>query len=165
MLELPATADADQVRAAYRALVKKCHPDQFLDADEQQAAQEKIVALNLAYEEALKLAVHRKPVSYTHSLPKSDAIQLAMKMLRQQNPASALRQLARAESRDADWYNLQGQILMELKEYENAHASFREAVKRCPDNMAYRRGALDAAVAMKKATTFAGKIKAMFEHR
>ena len=165
MLGLQATADADEVRVAYRALVKKCHPDRFLDADEQAAAREKLIALNLAYEEALKLAVPRKTAAYTHSLPKHDACQLARKMLHQQNPSSALRQLMRAESRDADWYHLQGLILMELKQYESAHQSFREAVKRCPDNIEYRRGALDAAVAMKKANTLGGKLRALFDRK
>ncbi|MBR4081444.1 MAG: J domain-containing protein [Clostridia bacterium] len=165
MLGLKATADADEVRTAYRALVKKCHPDRFLDADEQHAAREKLIALNLAYEEALKLAVPRKTTTYTHALPKNDACQLARKMLHQQNPASALRQLMRSESRDADWYFLQGQILMELRQYESAHQSFREAVKRSPDNIEYRRGALDAAVAMKKANTLGGKLRAMFEKK
>ena len=40
VLGLHGSADADEIRAAYRALVKKCHPDQFLDAEEQRAAQE-----------------------------------------------------------------------------------------------------------------------------
>ena len=45
VLGLSVGADADQIRAAYRALVKKCHPDQFLDLEEQKAAQEKMIAL------------------------------------------------------------------------------------------------------------------------
>ncbi len=162
VLGLSAGADADQIRAAYRALVKKCHPDQFLDLEEQKAAQEKMIALNLAYEAALKLAVPRKPTTYTHSLPVDEAKQLARKMLRQQNPESALRQLLRAEVRDAVWYSLQGEILMQLHQYESAHQSYREAVRRCPDNNEFRRGALDAALAMKKSKTLQGRIKSFF---
>lgn len=162
MLGLRATADTEEVRAAYRALVKKCHPDQFLDAEEQKAAQDKLIALNLAYEAALKLALPPKTTTYTHALPQEDAKHLALKMLGQQNPESALRQLMRAEARDADWYNMQGLILMRLKQYESAHQSFREAVRREPDNIEYRRGALDAAVAMKKAATLGGRLKQLF---
>ena len=165
MLGLSAGADAEQIRTAYRALVKKCHPDQFLDHEEQKAAQEKLIALNLAYEAALKLAVPKKSGAYTHTLPLEDAKQLARKMMRQQNPDSALRQLLRANVRDAAWYDLQGQILMQLYQYEAAHQSFREAVKRCPDNREYRRGALDAALAMKKSKTFPGRIMQFFRGR
>ena len=45
---------------------------------------------------------------------------------------------------------MQGQILMGLRQYETAHQSFREAVRRDPENRKYREGALDAALAMKK---------------
>ena len=165
VLGLRATADADEVRSAYRALVKKCHPDCFLDADEQKAAQEKMIALNLAYEAALKLAVPHRTASYTQALPQEDAMLLAQKMIRRQNPESALRHLMRASTRTAAWYDLQGQILMLLEQYESAHQSFREAVRRDPDNIEYRRGALDAAVAMKKAKTLQGRIKSFLHHK
>jgi len=165
VLGLRATADADEVRSAYRALVKTCHPDRFLDADEQKAAQEKMIALNLAYEEALRLAVPHRPVTYTQQLPQEDAMLLAQKMIRRQNPEAALRHLMRASTRTAAWYDLQGQILMLLEQYESAHQSFREAVRRDPDNIEYRRGALDAAVAMKKANTLQGKLKHLFHHK
>ena len=165
VLGLSATADADEVRRAYRTLVKQCHPDQFLDADEQKAAQEKMIALNLAYEEALRLALPHRAPSYTQSLPQEDAMQLARKMLRQQGPESALRQLMRATTRNAAWYDLQGRILMELEQYESAHQSFREAVRRDPDNIEYRRGALDAAVALKKSKTLSGRIHHLLHHR
>ena len=56
VLGLKPTADADEVRTAYRNLVKTCHPDKFLDVDERKAAQEKMIALNLAYEEARRKA-------------------------------------------------------------------------------------------------------------
>ena len=159
MLGLHGAADAEEVRAAYRALVKKCHPDQFLDAEEQRAAQEKLLALNLAYEEALRLASPKRANTYTHTLPPEDAKHLARKMLRQDNPESALRQLLRAEIRDDEWYYLQGHILMEMRQYESAHASFREAVRRDPENNVYRQGALDAALAMKESATLQGKLK------
>ncbi len=163
VLGLKPTADVDEIRAAYHALVKKCHPDRFQDPERKQAAQDELVALNLAYEEALKLAVPRKAVTYNNALPKEEAKHLAKKMLGQQNPESALRQLLRAESRDADWYQLQGEVLMQLKQYESAHESYREAVKREPNNIEYRRGALDAAVALRKSQTLVGKLKKLLK--
>ena len=41
----------------------------------------------------------------------------------------------------------------------SAHASFREAVRRDPENNVYRQGALDAALAMKESATLQGKLK------
>ena len=56
MLGVRPGADAAEVRAAYRRKVKECHPDQFTDAQRQKQAQDELIRLNLAYEQALKLA-------------------------------------------------------------------------------------------------------------
>lgn len=165
VLGVSATADVEEVRHAYRALAKKCHPDQFLDRDEQQAAQGKMIALNLAYEEALRLANARQAAPYHQALPEQDALHLARKLLRQQNPQGALRQLLRSMTRSAAWYCLQGEVLMAMEQYESAHQSYREAVRRDPDNILYRRGALDAAVALRKSKTLLGRLKHLLHQK
>lgn len=156
VLDVKPGADEQTVRAAYRRLVKGCHPDQFQDAQQQKAAQEKLVRLNLAYEAALKLAA-RTSVGF-NLISQEEAKHFARRLMEQGNPESALRQLGRADSRDADWYCLQGDILMALRQYENAHQSYREAVRRDPDNRVYRQGALDAALAMKKNRPLGAKL-------
>ena len=60
MLGVRPGADAAEVRAAYRRKVKECHPDQFTDAQRQKQAQDELIRLNLAYEQALKLASQRR---------------------------------------------------------------------------------------------------------
>ena len=162
VLGLNAGASADDVRNAYRRLVKTCHPDKFLDADERQAAQEKMIALNLAYEEALKLTASRRSAAtnYNRELTEEEAIALADKMLRRDSPESALRQLMRTKQRGAAWFAMQGRVLMALEQYESAHQSYREAIRREPNNNVFRQGALDAAVALKKSRTVIGRIRA-----
>lgn len=149
-------ATAQDVRTAYRRLVKTCHPDQFQDPEMQKAAQQKLIRLNLAYEEALKL-VERRTVGF-NLIPMEEAKHFAQRLIDQGNLESALRQLGRADARDADWYFMQGNILMGLKQYETAHQSYREAVKRDPENRPYRAAALDAAVAMKKHRPLTAKL-------
>ncbi len=165
VLGLTAAASAEDVRNAYRRLVKTCHPDKFLDADERKASQEKMIALNLAYEEALKLTVNRRSVadSYTSELSGEEALELAAKMLRRQSPESALRHLLRTKKRDGAWFAMQGHVLMAMEQYESAHQSYREAVKREPNNIEFRRGALEAAVALKKSRTLVGRFKALLK--
>jgi len=148
VLGLKPGADAQEVRAAYRTLVKRCHPDQFQDPQQQKAAQEKLIQLNLAYEAALKLAT-RHTVGF-NLISQEEAKHFATRLMEQGNPESALRQLSRAETKDAEWFCIQGDILMKLHQYETAHQSYREAVRREPDNRRFREGALDAALAMKK---------------
>ena len=148
VLGLQCGADAQQIRAAYRQRVKACHPDQFQDEEMQRRAQDQLVRLNLAYEEALRLTGQKK-VGF-NLLSQEEAKHFAMKLMAQGNLESALRQLNRAETRDDGWYYLQGQILMSMRQYETAHQSYREAVRRDPNNQRYRQGALDAALAMKR---------------
>ena len=130
------------MRAAYRRLVKTCHPDQFQDPQRQKAAQEQLLQLNLAYEAALKLASQHR---------------VGFNLISQEE--------ARADGKDADWYFLQGKILMGLRQYDTAHQSFREAVRRDPDNHKYREGALDAALAMKKNRPLSQKLRDVLGRR
>jgi len=149
LLGLSADADEQQIRKAYHAKVKGCHPDQFADGEKQQQAQAALVQLNLAYEEALRRAAAVKPTVYQR-VPVEQAKNAASRLLSQDRFESALLQLGRAETRDDEWYYIQGQILMGMKQFGSAHQSFREAVRLQPENNDYRRGALEAAVAVKK---------------
>ena len=148
VLGLTSAAEAAQVRAAYRKRVKACHPDQYQDPDAQKAAQEQLIELNLAYEDALKLCSQRH-VGF-NLVSQEEAKHFALRLVEQGNLESALRQLNRADTKDADWYFIQGNILMGMRQYRTAHQSYREAVRREPDNNHYRTGALDAALAVKK---------------
>lgn len=148
VLGLSMDADAESVKAAYRTRVKLCHPDQFIDQKKQAEAQEQLIQLNLAYEQALKLTAQRQVGFHTVSGPQAKAF--AQKLFDQGNFESALRQLGRAETKDAEFYYLEGQILFALKEFGSAHQAYRAAVRLSPDNLTYRRGALDAALAVKK---------------
>ena len=140
----------EQVRSAYRSKVKQCHPDLFQDPQEQKQAQERLIALNLAYEAALARAPQAKPINPSAFVPTDQAIAFAQRLQQEGNYSSALRQLIRAENKDAYWFYVQGNILMDMKQYTSAHQSYREAVSRSPDDNTYREGAFEAAVAMKK---------------
>ena len=164
VLGLKPWAGPDEIRTAYRALVKSCHPDMIQDPAEKEAAQERMIRLNLAYEEALKFASPRVQTPAAE-IPMEEAIYQAEKLIEKESPEKALRQLLRAEERDAKWYWIQGKALMMMDQYESAHQSFREAVRREPDNREYREGALDSALAMKKAATIGGRIKKLFKNK
>ena len=89
---------------------------------------------------------------------------MAERALARDNPEAALRQLMHAETRDGDWYYMQGKVLMAMEEYDSAHQSFREAVRLDPDNNVFRAGALAAAVAQQKEQKLPGKVKKVFRH-
>ena len=149
ILGLKEDADEQQIRQAYHQLAKACHPDQFKDAETQRQAQEKMIQLNLAYEEALRCTAGRQRPVF-HTVPAEEAKRLAKKLLEQQRYESALLQLSHAATRDDEWYYIHGLLLMGMRQYSTAHQSFREAVRLKPDNNEYRQGALDAALAVKR---------------
>ena len=148
-LGLDSTATQQQIHQAYRTRVKQCHPDQFTDGDMQKKAQEQLVKLNLAYAEALRLCASVNKTEF-RGVPVKQVNQVARKLLEQGRYESALLQLSRADIKDGEWYFIQGQLLLKMKQFASAHQSFREAVRQEPDNREYRAGALDAALAMKK---------------
>ena len=159
VLGLKGWADQDEIRTAYRTLVKQCHPDMVQDPVQKEAAQQRMIRLNLAYEEALRLAAPRQHAAYIQEIPTGEALILAEKMLVKANPEGALRQLMRAENKNGDWYYTYGKILMHMEKYPEARQAFREAVRKNPDNREYRRWALDAEIAEKKEKTFSGKVQ------
>lgn len=154
VLGLEVGATVEQVRAAYHALVKRCHPDRMRDEAAQQAAQESLVQLNLAYAEAMRQANFRR----ANNVVIPDAKKVAERLLEQGHVDAALRMLNKAPDRDAEWFDLQGVILLKKGEAEAAHACFRTAVRLEPDNTRHRELALDAGVAMRRKKTWRGRM-------
>lgn len=148
VLGLEYQADKTKVHQAYRSLVKACHPDLFEDPEQQKAAQKKLIELNLAYEEALKMAPEH-PTGY-YQMPLEQALAAVENMIRQKRYETALVQLGRADRKDDRWYFAEGRILMGMEQYATAHQAFRQAVRMEPDNREYHAWALDAAVLLKK---------------
>jgi tetratricopeptide (TPR) repeat protein len=148
VLGIPIGSDAGAVRKAYRQRVRECHPDLFQNPEEQKAAQERLVALNLAYAEALRICGSRR-VGFNLISPE-EAKHFAKKLMEQGNLESALRQLNRADRKDADFFYIQGNILMRMEQFDTAYQSYREAVRLGPGENRYRRGALEASLAIKR---------------
>ena len=55
ILGVSPTATDDEVKAAYRALARKYHPDKYRDSDLAEMAGEKMKEINAAYDEIQKL--------------------------------------------------------------------------------------------------------------
>ena len=158
VLGVRAWASAEEIHTAYRSLVKACHPDRFQDPARKRAAQEEMIRLNLAYEEALRRTVPRPSAPAVRELDAEEAVALAEKMLEKGSPESALRELARCTKHTALWFYTQGRVMMRMEEFETAHQCFREAVRLSPEDNEYHRCALEAAVAFRKSRTIPGRM-------
>ena len=108
--------------------------------------------LNLAYKEALRYAAKAKPVYVV--IPREKAMAMAKAYCDKREFDKALVQLSHVEEHDAEWYGLQGRILMELKQYASALQAYKYAVHLDDANPAYHEGCLNAAVAVRKHQTF-----------
>jgi curved DNA-binding protein CbpA len=49
ILGVPVTATSDEIRRAYRQLIRHCHPDRIRDPDKRRIAEERAKLLNAAY--------------------------------------------------------------------------------------------------------------------
>ena len=159
VLGLKGWANQDEIRSAYRALVKRCHPDMIQDPVLKEEAQRRMVQLNLAYEEAIRLASPRTQAALNEEISPAAAVLMAERSLARNNPEGALRQLLKCDKRDGDWYYVQGKVLMAMEQYDSAHQSFRQAVKMCPENNVYRSGALAAVLAHRKSESLQGRVR------
>lgn len=163
-LGLSPDAQQSDIKAAYHRLVKSCHPDRFTDPEKQRRGQEELIGINLAYEQAMKIAGSRHSISPT--LPCEQAKSWAKKLIERGQYELSLLQLSKSETKDAQWYALQGQTLTGLKQYVSAHQAFRAAVRMEPDNLEYRRSALEAEMRLKRQGTFPhkalGQVKSLF---
>lgn len=144
-------ADQQSIRSAYLKLVKSCHPDNFQDEAQQQDGQQRLIGINLAYEQAMRIAGSRKTAS--PALPLEQALGWAQKLLDRRQYDLVLLQLSKSEAKDARWYALQAQALAGMKQHLSCHQAWRAAVRLDPDNLDYRRQALEAEMRLKKANS------------
>ena len=164
-LGIEPTDDIEAIRQAYHLLAKKHHPDQFRDEEQRQAANAMMTTVNLAYKEAVRLAEAQQYRPYTAPISCEDAVIVARRLYEQGHPDSALRQLLRSRTRSAAWYGVQGDILMAMEQWESAEQSYRAAVKLDGSTLAYRRGALDAHIALRDSRTLRGRLEKLLRRK
>ena len=158
LLGIGPEANQEQIRHAYHLAARKYHPDKFQDPQQQKQAQERMTTLNLAYQEAMRIAGLKKDAPYHQQISCEDAVKLSRKLLKQGYPEGALRELLRSETRSPMWFFQQGEVLMAMEQYESARQSYREAVRRDPANNTFRAGALAAEMAQQKSRTLGGRL-------
>ena len=124
------------IRRAYRELARRWHPDRFQEGPERMWAEQKMIAINNAYRDALQQA---KSESRPDGMP-TEREQLAdAKRLMELGQLSAARQaLLRVATRSAEWNYLFGALLLRLGEYEKAVLYFGIASRQRPGNTQYR---------------------------
>lgn len=155
VLGIPVTADREQIRAAYRALARRWHPDRFMAGPERDWANDKMAEINAAYRECLNgLTRVQRPAEL-----ENDALAKAQQLIDSGNYLSARRLLMGVSTRCAEWNYLFGAVLLRLAETEKALIYLSVAAHQNPECTKYIRALNEARVhrggAMRRIVRFA----------
>ena len=141
-------ASQEEIRSAYRALVKKYHPDKYSDNPLKELATEKLKEINEAYDMLTKKstasATYDTGGAYSgsggsYSGPNSSEFARARMFINQNNLQGAKQVLDSLSIRNAEWYYLYGIVYLRQGWYDKAQEYIKRAYEQEPGNAEYRR--------------------------
>ena len=140
VLGIPVTSDREQIRAAYRALARRWHPDRFMAGPERDWANDKMAEINAAYRECLDgLKRVSKPAETENA-----ALAQVQSLIDSGNYLSARKMLMGISTRCAEWNYLFGAVLLRLAETEKALIYLSVAAHQNPNCLKYIRALNEA---------------------
>ncbi len=140
VLGIPVTSDREQIRAAYRALARRWHPDRFMAGPERDWANDKMAEINAAYRECLDgLKRVSKPAETENA-----ALAQVQSLIDSGNYLSARKMLMGISTRCSEWNYLFGAVLLRLAETEKALIYLSVAAHQNPDCLKYIRALNEA---------------------
>ncbi|MBQ5970754.1 MAG: DnaJ domain-containing protein [Clostridia bacterium] len=146
-------ASVEEIKAAYRALAKKYHPDNYVDSPLADVAEEKMREVNAAYD-AIIAGESPQSGTYHAAGETSGTYRSAYQPGGAPNDYSTIRSfisLGRLEEaevqleqisqdrRDAEWYFLKGEINDRRGWIDQAYTYYTTAYNMAPDNPDYQR--------------------------
>ena len=156
VLGLKEGASVEEIKKAYRELVKKYHPDRYRDNPLSDLAEEKLREINEAYDYLMKNINNNQQRQQQYQQQRqqqsqgtgsgyyggysanSDYVYQIKMHIQNGNFAQAQRMLDSMPLRDATWNYLQGLLFLRRGWYDRANAHLRRAVEMDPGNPEYR---------------------------
>ncbi len=151
ILGLKPGASQDEIKTAYRTLIKKYHPDKYADNPLQDLAQQKIREINEAYDMLTKNNNSGSSNSYSYAYSSqnnssnysdnSTAAQFnsIRSMINNRNYAAAESVLNGMSERPAEWYYLSGVVMLNKGWFDSAYENVSRAIQMNPNNLEYQR--------------------------
>ena len=146
VLGVPHGASEEDIKKAYRELVRKYHPDKYTDNPLADLAQEKMKEINEAYDTLTKGGAGASHTAYssggsysgTSYGGTSGRFEDIRRMIQMGQLDAAESALESRNSRTAEWYFLRGVIAKQRGWMDEARQNFTIAVNMDPSNMEYR---------------------------
>lgn len=143
LLGVAPTATKEEMRAAYRALARRWHPDRFMEGPERDWANEKMAEINAAYRACL-----REPQQLADQEAENRQLKRIEELINGGQYPMARRMLMNIATRCAEWNYLFGAVLMHTSDVKKALIYLSVAAHQQPENAKYAR-ALKAAQGQK----------------
>ncbi|AST56923.1 molecular chaperone DnaJ [Thermoanaerobacterium thermosaccharolyticum] len=146
VLGLKEGASIEEVKRAYRELVKKYHPDQYADNPLKDLAEEKLREINDAYKAIMDGYAGSNNYNHDRSYNSGNTTYSdnesmyyeVINALNRNDLYAAENILNNMRDRSAQWYYLYGHINYRRGRFGEAYNCFRMAVNMDPNNMEYR---------------------------
>lgn len=133
-------ASEEEIRAAYRELVKKYHPDQYQNNPLSDLAEKKLQEINEAYDMLMKDRAGQSQSYGNRNYSNGNMSQQyrqARRYIDSGNLAAAEDILNRSDDRSAEWFFLKGVIASRKGWYDEAASNLQTAVNMQPNNAEY----------------------------
>lgn len=141
-------ASEDEIKKAYRDLVKKYHPDQYQDNPLSKLAEEKLREVNEAYDYLMKNQGSKRENTYNaynnsssgnwSNQGDNDFFNQVKSHINRGDVQLADDMLEGSGNRSAQWFYLKGLIFMRKGWYDEAYTHIQRAVNMDPANYEYR---------------------------
>jgi len=145
VLGLKEGASEEEIKKAYRELVKKYHPDQYRDNPLAELAESKLREINEAYEFLMKNnkssnsgKKEGKSSGWNNRTDNNSMFQQIRVHINNGDLSVAEQALNSMLDRPAQWYYLKGLIYMKRGWYDQAYSHIQVAVQMDPYNFEYR---------------------------
>ncbi len=143
ILSISRTATREEIRAAYRVLARRWHPDRFMAGPERDWANEKMADINAAYRQCLDgLTDARQGVEGD-----AEGLQQVQQLVDEGRYSVARKKLMGLNTRCAEWNYLFGWVLMRQSDLDKALIYLSVAAHQNPKSVKYAQ-ALSEAQAM-----------------
>lgn len=148
VLGITKNATDDEIKDAYRELARKYHPDNYADNPLSDLASEKMQEINEAYDAIINSRRNKGKNTYNAGYQGGSASSFPeVRSLINQNRLEQAQEVLDGvppQSRDAEWYFLNGTVLYRRGWFDQAYTSFVTASRMDPSNMEYRQAVNNA---------------------